>query len=102
MSRSSKERFEIELISRGYLQSKRIVKEHQSNIKRVNTEKYRLCRTIVEHVENVAYSLDETERFIIEKEVIEGRRGKWYMGYLTRPSYYRYRKEAYKDFLNFL
>ena len=102
MSKSSKERFEIELISRGYLQSKRILKEHQTNIRRVDPHRYEVCRTIVEHVENVVDSLDETERFIIEKEVIEGRRGKWYIGYLTRPSYYRYRKEAYKDFLNCL
>ncbi|MBR3265646.1 MAG: hypothetical protein IKI61_06805 [Erysipelotrichaceae bacterium] len=102
MSKSSKERFEIELISRGYLQSKRILKEHQTNIRRVDPERYELCRTIVEHVENVTYSLEETERFIIEKEVLEGRRGKWYIGYLTRPSYYRYRKEAYRDFLNCL
>ena len=102
MSKSSKERFEIELISRGYLQSKRILKEHQTNIRRVDPERYELCRTIVEHVENVTYSLEETERFIIEKEVLEGRRGKWYIGYLTMPSYYRYRKEAYRDFLNCL
>ena len=46
--------------------------------------------------------LDEKERFIIQKEVIEGETGTWYLDYFSMPSYYRHRKKAYAEFLRCL
>ena len=46
--------------------------------------------------------LDEEDRFIIEKEVVEGKRGNWFLGYYSPASYYRHRNRAYSNFLRCL
>lgn len=98
----SVERFEIELISKNYMQSKRVILENEENILHMSSRQLEPHRRIVYHIEYVVRSLDERDRFIIEKEVMEGRRGKWYLDYFTEPSYYRNRIRAYKNFLNCL
>ena len=98
----NKEKFEIELLSRNYLNSKRIIKETEEDIIHTSYERLKAYRRIVSHIENVTESLGEKERLIIQKEVIEGRSGKWYLEYFSAPSYYRHRRKAYSEFLRCL
>ena len=98
----NKQKFEIELLSRNYLNSKRIIKETEEDIIHTSYEKLKAYRRIVSHIENVAEGLGEKERLIIQKEVIEGRSGKWYLEYFSAPSYYRHRRKAYAEFLRCL
>ena len=98
----NKQKFEIELLSRNYLNSKRIIRETEEDIIHTSYEKLKAYRRIVSHIENVAEGLGEKERLIIQKEVIEGRSGKWYLEYFSAPSYYRHRRKAYSEFLRCL
>ncbi|MBR2534139.1 MAG: hypothetical protein IKE50_05105 [Erysipelotrichaceae bacterium] len=98
----NKEKFKIELLSRNYLNSKRIIKETEEDIIHTSYERLKAYRRIVSHIENVAEGLGEKERLIIQKEVIEGRSGKWYLEYFSAPSYYRHRRKAYSEFLRCL
>ena len=98
----NKQKFEIELLSRNYLNSKRIIRETEEDIIHTSYEKLKAYRRIVSHIENVAEGLGEKERLIIQKEVIEGRSGKWYLEYFSAPSYYRHRRKAYTEFLRCL
>ena len=98
----NKDKFEIELLSRNYLNSKRIIRETEEDIIHTSYEKLKAYRRIVSHIENVAEGLGEKERLIIQKEVIEGRSGKWYLEYFSAPSYYRHRRKAYSEFLRCL
>ncbi len=54
-------------------------------------------------VNEVLNLLPPIERKIIEVEVLENIQENpfWYLGLLSRSSYYRYRKEAYKTFLSY-
>ncbi|MBQ6126564.1 MAG: hypothetical protein IJI77_06055 [Erysipelotrichaceae bacterium] len=70
----NKEKFEIELLSRNYLNSKRIIKETEEDIIHTSYERLKAYRRIVSHIENVAEGLGEKERLIIQKEVIEKKR----------------------------
>ena len=98
----NKYKFEIELLSRNYINSKRIIKETEEDIIHTSYERLKAYRRIVSHIENVAETLGEKERLIIQKEVIEGRSGKWYLEYFSAPSYYRHRRKAYSEFLRCL
>lgn len=102
MHKKKKQKFEIELLSKHYLQSKRMLREHEDNVIRCHHEKLRVLNKVVNHIEYVVESLEEPDRFIIQKEVIEGKRGKWYLEYLSSPSYYRHRSRAYEEFLRCL
>ena len=97
-----KRKFEIETLSRSYIESKRIIKEAQENIIHPSREKLEACNLIVRHIDNVVESLDENDQFIIHKEVIEGKRGNWYLDYFSSTSYYRQRDKAYDNFLRCL
>ena len=99
---TNKDKFEIELLSRNYLNSKRIIKETEEDIIHTSYERLKAYRRIVSHIENVAEGLGEKERLIIQKEVLEGRSGKWYLEYFSAPSYYRHRRKAYSEFLRCL
>ncbi|MBO4919202.1 MAG: hypothetical protein J5365_03500 [Erysipelotrichaceae bacterium] len=98
----NKDKFEIELLSRNYINSKRIIKETEEDIIHCSYERLKAYRRIVSHIENVAECLGEKERLIIQKEVIEGKSGKWYLEYFSAPSYYRHRRKAYSEFLRCL
>ncbi len=102
MEQYSKERLEISLISKSYINNKRIIRESEENIIKRNYEDLRVCHRIVDHIESVTSTLDEKERLIIENEVINGQSGKWYTEYFSAPTYYRQRRKAYKSFLRCL
>ena len=97
-----KTRLEIQLLSENYNKSKAILKKVEKgytvyDIRRINTH-----RNIVSHIESTVESLSDKDRLIIEKEVIEGLKGEWFLGYFSKPSYYRNRQKAYERFLNCL
>ena len=102
MKRNKKDKLEIDLLSRYYLNSKRILNEYMDNIMNYPQSVLEYHRRNVYHMEYVAESLRQEERLIIEKEVLEGQRGKWYRNYFSEPSYYRYRVSAYANFLRCL
>ena len=97
-----KTRFEIALLSENYLKSKRIISEYEENIIDLNSNRLAIHHRIVYHIEYVVESLYDKEKIIIENEVLRGKRGKWYKGIMSSPSYYRYRKSAYQNFLRCL
>jgi len=98
----NKDRFEIELLSKSYRNSKRILKEVEAQLFHLDRMRMNDHQRIVMHIENVIESLDERERFILEKEVLEGKTGNWYLEYFSMPSYYRLRRKAYSEFLRCL
>jgi len=51
-------------------------------------------RIICNRIEESARYLSENDRFIIDNEVIQGKKGKWYMGYLSESTYYRHARKA--------
>ena len=54
-------------------------------------------------IEGVTYDLlDEDDFFIISNEVLKGKKGNWYLGYLSTSTYYRQRAKAYANFLSCL
>ena len=97
-----KKRFEIETLSRSYIESKRIIRESEENVINPGFGKLDRCLRIVRHIENVVDCLEENDQFIIRKEVIEGKRGNWYLEYYSSTSYYRLRDKAYDNFLRCL
>ncbi len=102
MNGFKKQRFEIESLSRSYIESKRIIKETEDNVINPGIGKLDRCLKIVRHIENVVDCLEESDQFIIRKEVIEGKRGNWYLDYYSSTSYYRLRSKAYENFLRCL
>ena len=76
-------------------------------------EKYRLVSNMADDIKNkkqkintiegVTYDLlDENDFFIISNEVLKGKKGNWYLGYLSPSTYYRQRAKAYANFLSCL
>ena len=102
MSNVKENKFKIMLLSANYLDCKRSLREAQENIMPLSDEAYKTKMRIVTHIENVAQCLEEKHRLIIENEVIKGKRGKWYLEFLSAPSYYRHRLRAYEEFLRCL
>lgn len=102
MNIHNRQKFEIELLSRNYIDSKRKLKDHEQKTVRYSVDRVRLYRRIVTHIEDVIAILPEKERIIIENEVIKGRSGAWYLEYFSAPSYYRHRSKAYDNFLRCL
>lgn len=58
----------------------------------------KICDTLEK---NVTYLKDD-DYFIIYNEVIKGKKGRWYQGYLSESSYYRHRKVAYRKYIRSL
>ena len=92
----------IDIISKTYLMSKSILKEEELGISKRNNKALEDYRKVVRKIDNVVNYLDEKDRFIILNEVILGKRGEWYQGLISTPTYYRYRKSAYKNFIHCL
>ena len=99
MKSISKEKFEIQLLSQNYLESKRKLKDYDERLVHYSLEKIKNFRRIVTHIEDIVMMLPEKQRIIIENEVLLGKTGAWYLEYFSAPSYYRHRDRAYKNFL---
>ena len=98
----NKDRFEIEMLSRNYLNSKRIIKMSQNCVKNYSRVRLETHMKVICHIEYAIQLLPEEEQFIIRNEVLYGKGGKWYLGYYTHSGYYNIRKKAYRNFLRCL
>jgi len=99
---TSESRLVIELLSSAYVKNKLVILEHAQRTHVRSEYRLDLARQICAKIENTLEILDERDKFFIQKEVIEGKRGNWYVGYLTAPTYYRNREKAYKKFIDCL
>ena len=102
MENNSKRRLEIQLLASNYIESKRILSQIEKGIIPYDKNRFVTHRIIVDRIEETVEHLDEYDRFIIQKEVIEGKKGKWFLDYYSKPAYYRNRQKAYKEFLRCL
>ena len=98
----NKDRFEVEQLSRNYINSKRIVREAQNDVRRYSKIRLETHMKVICRIEYAVESLDEDDRFIIENEVLLGKKGKWFLGYFSSSCYYKHRKKAYANFLRCL
>lgn len=96
------DRLSIILLSKSYILSTRKIREAEINARCLSYDEIRSTKYIVDHLEKVITQLDDKEAFIIENEVINGKKGKWYLEYFSPSSYYRTRKKAYRDYLRIL
>ena len=97
-----KSSFEIGLLSKAYINSKRLLLEAEQHVISIGESSFKASSFIVKHIEYCLNSLDIKSRIIIQNEVIEGKTGKWYLEYFSASTYYRLRKKAYEDFLRCL
>ncbi len=102
MNKTKENKFKILLLTKNYLHCKRSIREAQENIIPLSKDAYIEKLRIVTHIENVAECLEERHRLIIENEVLNGKTGKWYLEFLSAPTYYRHRCKAYEEFLRSL
>ena len=98
----NKDRFEVELLSHNYINSKRVIRESQNNVKKYSRSRLETHMKVICQIEYAIEALDEEDRFIIENEVLLGKKGKWFLGYFSASSYYKHRKKAYANFLRCL
>ena len=96
------DKYLIDIISKCYLWHKRLIKENELGITVTNAERLKVSKGIVEKIEKTASFLTDEDYFIIYNEVIKGKEGHWYMGYLSDATYYRHRRVAYQTFINYL
>ena len=93
----------IRILSDSYRYHLNKVLEHESGISLMEYQRYIESKNLCRHVENaVNYLQDEQMQLIVRKEVLEGKRGKWYKEYFSLTTYYRIREKSYKAFLNYL
>ena len=97
-----KDKFLVGQLTRNYINSKRIIREAQNNIRKYSDDRLDMHMKVICHIEYVIESLDDQDRFIIENEVMMGRSGKWFLGFYSPTCYYKHRKRAYANFLRCL
>lgn len=102
MQYRNNDRIKIELLSKSYINSKRLLHEAEEGIITRDYNRIDSYRRIVRHIEYCTNCLDEKSRFIIQNEVIEGKSGKWYAEFYSAASYYRLRQKAYEEFFRCL
>jgi hypothetical protein len=98
----SNKRFEVQLMAKHYIKSKNFLRQVESGYKICDIRSVQSHQKIVGHIEETVESLSEYNKFIIQNEVIEGRTGNWFRGYLSRSTYFRNREKAYEEFLRCL
>lgn len=99
---TKKNKFEIDAIARHFMIQKRIVKEYDLGVSFRTKDQLDYAKRLMKKVSLIMNDLDEASKFIIKNEVVLGKKGTWYYGYLSVPTYYRHRNKAYKDFLEYM
>lgn len=94
-------KYQIDAVAKHYLIQKRIIKEYELGLSFVSKERLDFARRSTKRINLIANDLDDSSRFIIRNEIILGKTGTWYQGFLSTPTYYRHRNKAYKLFLEF-
>lgn len=99
---TKRKKFEINAVARTFMIQKRILKEHELGIAHKSDSEIEYARKIMDKIYLIINDLDDNSKFIIHNEVILGKKGGWYYGLLSTPTYYRHRNKAYSDFLEYL
>lgn len=99
---TKKNKFEIDAIARLFMIQKRILKEYDLGLTYRTSEQLENARKLIKKVNLIMNDLDESSKFIIKNEIVLGKKGSWYFGYLSVPTYYRHRNKAYKAFLEYM
>lgn len=102
MRKVSKEKEVTDLVADSYAHHSRLLKEEALGIIELSESEHRTCKRVVSHIEILVSYLDERDKFIIENEVLRGKKGTWYLNYCSTPTYYRYRNRAYVVFFKLL
>ncbi|MBO4359129.1 MAG: hypothetical protein IKX97_07745 [Erysipelotrichaceae bacterium] len=102
MNKLKRQKFEIEMLSRHYLDSKYKLEDHSHALLEICPHRIKNYRRTVKHIEDVARTLPDKQRLIIEHEVMMGKTGTWYLEYFSASSYFRHRAKAYDNFLDCL
>ncbi len=97
-----KHKFEIDLLSRHYRDSKIKLEDHRHAMVDICYHRVLNYKRTIKHIEDVASMLPHKQRIIIENEVMLGKTGNWYLEYFSSSSYFRHRMPAYENFLNCL
>ena len=92
----------IDQLSKSYIYSRNIIKEQELGINLKSKRNIDAYKNIVNGIENAINCLEDNDKYIIYNEVVLGKKGEWYYGYLSTPTYYRHRKAAYHNFLDCL
>lgn len=100
--KSKKNKFEIDVVARCFMTQKRILKEYELGISNRSDEDILAAKRLLDKIYLIINDLDDDSKFIIHNEVVLGKKGNWYFGFLSTPTYYRHRCKAYADFLDYL
>lgn len=100
--KSKKNKYEIDAIARYYMTKKRILKENELGISTRSPKDIEEARRLLYKIYLIIDDLDDNSKFIIHNEIVLGKKGNWYYGQLSVPTYYRHRSKAYHDFLEYL
>lgn len=95
-------KYEINAVARTFMIQKRILKEYELGISNKPEREIEYAKRIMNKIYLIINDLDDNSKFIIHNEVILGKKGGWYYGFLSTPTYYRHRNKAYADFLEYL
>lgn len=95
-------KYEINAVARTFMVQKRILKEHELGLSNKSESEIEYAKRIMNKIYLIINDLDDNSKFIIHNEVILGKKGSWYYGFLSTPTYYRHRNKAYVDFLEYL
>ena len=96
----NQKKFEIEVFTRAYANSKKTIADHVANRRYASPTKLMHSTKIINRVEGAANELNGDNYLIIKSEVLDGKHGKWYAGYYSESTYYRLRDRAYQQFLD--
>lgn len=64
-----------------------------------SSEEEENARWLIHRMNYSINGLSSQSRYIIRREIIDGKKGNWYEREMSVTGYYRLRKKAYRDFL---
>lgn len=95
-------KYDIDAVARCFLIQKRILKENELGICTKSSSEIEYAKKLTSRIYLIIDDLDAESKYIIHNEVVLGKKGGWYYGFISTPTYYRHRRKAYKEFLEFL
>ena len=90
----------IDEITRSYFLSKKAIERQKLGLALLNDSTLDSHKYLIDKINFIISSLSDKDKFILVNEIIQGKKGDWYVGFMSTPTYYRHRKTAYNDFLN--
>lgn len=100
--KSKKNKYEIDAVAKCFMIQKRVLKEFELGIAVKSRQDIEYAKNMLNKIYLIINDLDDNSKFIIHNEVVLGKKGTWYYGFLSTPTYYRHRCKAYQQFLEYL